>query len=190
MKKIIAAILIAALSGASFTAVSQERMIRIHKDDGTSTVMSVAELQKISFLAPGVTGKGITLNITDSTPVSVLFSAEPAIAFDGDCLRLSSIGWSEPVEVLFDNVSDITLGSVASVATVDGGCNSIQCRVSPGQVIFSNIPQGTSAQVFSSGGKTEGIYQTSSGELLLSRSQLPAGLHIVRIGSFSAKIIL
>lgn len=188
MKKFITAMLIAALSGASFSVVSQERMIRIHKTDGTSTVMSVAELQKISFLAPGVTDKGITLNITNSTPVAVLFSAEPAIAFDGECLRLSSIGWDKPVEVLFDNVTDITLGTVASVATVSD--TGIQCRISPGQVIFSGIPQGISAQVFTSGGKAEGIYQTTSGELLLSRSQLPAGLHIVRIGSFSAKIIL
>lgn len=187
MKKFITAALIAALSAASLSASAATRMIRIHNADGTSALMSVAELQGISFLAPGVAGKGLTLNFTEGAPVAVLFSDEPAITFEGDCLQLRSNGRDEAVEAHFESITDITIGDVASVGTVGTG---IVCRLSPGRALFTGIPQGVQAQVFTADGMAEAVFPGSNGELLLCRPDLPAGMHIVRIGSFTAKIIL
>lgn len=189
MKKIITAALIAALSAASLTASAATRMIRIHNADGTSALMSVAELQGISFLAPGVAGKGLTLNFTEGAPMAVLFSDEPAITFEGDCLQLRSNGRDEAVEAHFESITDITIGDVASVGTVGTG-SGIVCRLSPGRALFTGIPQGVQAQVFTADGRAEAIFSGSNCELLLCRPDLPAGMHIVRIGSFTAKIIL
>lgn len=82
----------AALSAALWTTASENRMVRLHNTDGTSTVLCTDDVRKISFLAPGVDDKGITMHFTDGKFVTVYFCDEPSVSFGEGSVTLSSAG--------------------------------------------------------------------------------------------------
>lgn len=183
----------AALSAALWTTASENRMVRLHNADGTSTVLCTDDVRKISFLAPDVDDKGITMHFTDGSFVTVYFCDEPSISFftfgDGS-VTLSSAGGESPVAVSFDDVTALTLGELASVCAPGDAATGIGCRILAGEVFFSGVPDGAVAEVFAVDGRAEGIYQAADGKIAVRRDCLGAGTHIVRIGAFSVKINL
>lgn len=187
MKRIRSLFLFAALTAAS-TLCAQTKIVRMHLADGTSKYTCISGLEKISFLGPDVTDKGLTLNLTDGSKVGVLFCDEPAITFTDGGFTLSSTSLDNPVSVTFENVSDITLGATSSIAGVEA-VNKVICEINAGEVLFHGIPEGVGATVYSIDGRTEGVYPSAAGEISLSRTDFTPGVHIVKIGSYTAKII-
>lgn len=180
----------AALSAALWTTASENRMIRLHNADGTSTVLCTDDVRKISFLAPDVDDKGITMHFTDGRFVTVYFCDEPSVSFGDGSVTLSSAGGESPVAVSFEDVAALTLGELASVCAPGDAATGIGCRVLPEEVIFSGVPDGGVAEVFAVDGRVEGIYPAAAGEIVVQHNRLGAGTHIVRIGTFSVKINL
>lgn len=188
MKRIRSFFLLAVLAAAASNLSAQSKMVRLHLADGTSKYTSVAGLEKISFLAPDVADRGLTLNLADGSRVGVYFCDEPAITFTDGGFRLSSAAL-DPVEVSFDNVSDITVGTVAAVESVGSENLMIICELNPGEVLFRGLPAGVAAEVYSIDGRLETSVAAASGEVSLSRDAFASGVHIVKIGSYTAKII-
>lgn len=116
------------------------------------------------------------------------FCVEPAITFTDGGFRLSSAAL-DPVEVSFDNVTDITVGTVAAVESVGSENLMIICELNPGEVLFRGLPAGVAAEVYSIDGRLETSVVAASGEVSLSRDAFASGVHIVKIGSYTAKII-
>lgn len=139
MKRIRSFFLLAVLAAAASNLSAQSKMVRLHLADGTSKYTSVAGLEKISFLAPDVADRGLTLNLADGSRVGVYFCDEPAITFTDGGFRLSSAAL-DPVEVSFDNVTDITVGTVAAVESVGSENLMIICELNPGEVLSAASP--------------------------------------------------
>ena len=180
----------AALSSALWTTASENRMIRLHNADGTSTVLCTDDVRKISFLAPDVDNKGITMHFTDGSFATVYFCDEPSVSFGDGSVTLSSAGGEPPVSVSFEDVAAMTLGELASVCAPGYAATGIGCRIIPEEVLFSCVPDGAVAEVFAVDGRAEGVYPAAAGEIVVRRDCLGAGTHIVRIGIFSVKINL
>ncbi len=171
-------------------ASAQQRMIRLHNADGTSTVASVGDINKISFLSPGVDSRELTVVQTGGAQIKVNFINEPSVAFNDGVLVLSSIGQEQPVTIEFDNLVEMTIGSATAIHGIDAGKSEVKCSLSAGEAVFTGIPKGCKVMVYSQDGKLESIRKPQSGEARLNRSTLPIGIHIVRIGGTVFKIHL
>ncbi len=171
-------------------ALAQQRMVRLHNADGTSTVASVGDINKISFLSPGVDSRELTVVQKGGAQLKVNFINEPTIAFADGVLVLSSIGQDEPVTISFDNLVEMTIGSTTAIHGISANVGEIKCSLSAGEAVFTGIPKGNKVMVYSQDGKLESIHQPQSGEMRLSRGIVPVGIHIVRIGGSVFKIHL
>ncbi len=174
----------------SLSASAQQRMIRLHNADGTSTVASVGDINKMTFLSPGVDSRELTVVQTGGAQLKVNFINEPSIAFSEETLVVSSVGQDQPVTIEFDNLVEMTIGSATAIHDVDAGKSEIKCSLSANEAVFTGISKGNKVMVYSQDGKLESIRQPQAGEVRLNRGTLSVGIHIVRIGRTVFKIHL
>lgn len=186
MKKPLA---IATLALCALVANAQEKTMCIHKTDGTYALTRVAELTKISFLSIDDPGKGLIVVTSVADPVSVLFEQQPEVTVSDGKLIVTSKSAANNVEIEIDNVTELKFGTPASLSIPDADMG-IVCVLQPGAALFRSIPDGVAAEICSIDGRTMPAPAIANGELKLSADTLGAGIYIVRIGTFTAKVTL
>ncbi len=186
MKKLLA---IAALALCALVANAQEKTMRVHKTDGTCALTRVAELTKISFMSIDDPGKGLIVVTSGSDPVAMLFEQQPEITVGDGKLIVTSKSAADNVEVELDNVNEIKFGVPASLST-PGTDTGIVCVLQPGAAVFKFIPDGAVVEICRIDGSAVPVCSITDGELKLSGDTLGAGIYIVRIGTFTAKVTL
>lgn len=186
MKKLLA---IVTLALCAFIANAQEKTMCIHKTDGTYALTRVAELNKISFLSIDDPGKGLIVVTSVSDPVEVLFEQQPEVTVADGKLIVTSKSAADNVEIEIDHVNELRFGTSASLSIPDADMG-IVCVLQTGAAMFRSIPDGMAAEICRIDGRTVASPSITGGELKLSADTLGAGIYIVRIGTFTAKVTL
>ncbi|MDE6278263.1 MAG: T9SS type A sorting domain-containing protein [Muribaculaceae bacterium] len=127
------------------------------------------------------------------TPVSgeavrFVFEQEPEVSFVGSKLHVKTNDASNKAEFEIDNVASLSFDNSSDVSAATPG-SGIVCSHRGDAVVFSNIPEPTAAAVYTVDGKMV-LSGVANETLTLDRSRLGAGLYIVRIGAFTAKVKL
>ena len=124
---------------------------------------------------------GLKVTPVSGDPVVFLFEKQPEASFLAGKLQIKTQG-EAPVSFELDGVAAVEF--VKSSAVRD-----IAATDSEGAV-FSNIPEGTAARVFTTAGRLALSRQVAGGEFRLRRSELSPGVYIVKINQFVTKITL
>lgn len=128
------------------------------------------------------------------TPVSgeavrFVFEQEPEVSFVGSKLHVKTNEAGRTAEFEMDDIESLSFDTASGAAAAEAPGSGIVCTHRGESVVFSNIPEGTAAAVYTPDGKVV-MTAVAGGELTLDRSSLGAGLYIVRIGAFAAKVKL
>ncbi len=186
MKKLLA---IATLALCALVANAQEKTMRVQKTDGTYALTRVAELTKISFLSINDPGKGLIVATSVSDPVVMLFEQQPEVTVSDGKLVVASKSAADNVEIELENVTEIRFGTPASLSAPNTDMG-IVCVLQPGAAVFKSISDGIAVEICRIDGRTVPAHAITDGELKLSGDTLGAGIYIVRIGAFTAKVTL
>lgn len=114
-----------------------------------------------------------------------LLDRQPEVSFLAGTLTISAPG-EEAMALELDDVASIDFLGVSGLdAPVAAG--GITVAVSGGLVTFGNIPEGSRAEVYAISGSLVSAMECS-GSLSIGRSELPAGVYIVKINEFVTKV--
>ncbi len=186
MKKciIISAFILSALSG-----MAQEKVMNVHKADGSSSSLRVADLKNISFLTVDKDNTSLSIKKTDGKTTTILFESNPVMTIsDGTLLIRSSA--PEPTEIGIADIAEIAFGDGSnSINKVDKD-DDLVCVVYDNGVTLRGIPTDVAPMIYTIDGRRIATPDCQDGELKLSRATLGGGIFIVKIGSFATKIKL
>ncbi len=185
MRKII---VMASLCLGTLPCMAQEKVMNIHKADGSVSQTRVADLKQISFLTIDEGGEGLLVKTLDGQTTSILFEANPVVTFaDGKLMVKPS--QEDAVEFEIADIAEIQFGDVSDASSIRG-TEGFSCVLQENGVLLRGIPKGTKPQVCTLDGRSLPTPSVQGDELRLSRAALGSGVFIVKVGTFSAKIMI
>ena len=152
----------------------------------------------LCFLASSAALTALHIRTASQGVITLLLDDEPVLNFNDDrsiTIEVPNDPDYEPVSITFDDVEACEYGDVAdyeesSVSTVVAPVSSVSVSFDRGGVMFANIPDNAIVEVFTLNGTKALTAPAPDGSFYLLRDALPAGIYIVRIGSFSCKLSL
>lgn len=184
MRKILVA---ATLFLGALTCQAQEKVMDVHKKDGTVTRTRVADLNEISFLTVDQGGQGLLVKTVGGGAAAVLFETTPIVTVSGGKLIVKPSS-ADAVEFEITDIAEILFN--ATDLTTIGTVKGFACVLQDGGLLLRGIPKGVKPRVFALDGRSLPTPPLQSGELRLTRATLGTGLFIVKVGAFSTKIKL
>lgn len=172
----------------SLTGQAQEKVMNVQKRDGTSAATRVAELKEISFLAVDAGSQGVVVRTLGGTTASVLFEANPVVTVANGKLSVSSASASA-VSLEITDIAEIVFGD-ASEADGVRAVKGFACVVGEGGAVLRGIPEGVKPRVYALDGRSLPTPPVRGGELRLNRATLGTGVFVVKVGTFSTKVML
>lgn len=166
---------------------AQEKVMNIQKTDGTSLQARVADLKQISFLTVDEGGQGLILKTLGGEMATVLFEANPIVTVSSGRLSIKPSSESAIVYEITD-IAEIVFGDI-SEATPISKTEGFAFVVQDGGALLRGIPAGTKPLVYSIDGRKLPSPPCHNGELRLSRETLGSGIFVVKVGTFSTKVM-
>lgn len=111
----------------------------------------------------------------------------PEVSFLAGTLTVSVPG-EEAMALELDDVASIDFLGTSGLETAEAAAG-ITVTAGGGLVTFGNIPAGSRVEVYNAAGALVSSSQASESHTI-GRSQLPAGVYIVRINNFVTKVSL
>ena len=131
---------------------------------------------------------GLKVTPVSGDPVVFLFEKQPEASVLAGKLQIKTQG-EAPVSFELDGVAAVEFVKSSAVRDIAAEAGIMFATDSEGAV-FSNIPEGTAARVFTTAGRLALSRQVAGGEFRLRRSELSPGVYIVKINQFVTKITL
>lgn len=180
---LLASVLLAALSGQA-----QEKVINVLKTDGTSSRTRVADLTQISFLTREGGSQGLLVKTQDGETVAVLFETYPVVTVSDGKLIVKSVS-AEIKEFEITDIAEILFGDTSEVTAISRH-EGFACLLQDGGITLRDIPVGVEPCIYTISGRKLPTPPFADGVLQLNQATLGTGIFIVKVGSFSIKIIM
>lgn len=185
MKKIFVFVM---LAFATMTCQAQEKVINVQMTDGTVAQTRAAELDEITFLTLEEGGQGLIVKTVGGETARVLFEANPVVTISNGKMVVKSDP-SVKQEFVITDIEEILFGDAtdpAGIDRVDGFAFVLQKE----GALLRGIPENVKPRVYSVDGRSIPLPHYTGGELLLTRESLGTGVFIVKVGTFTTKIMI
>lgn len=116
-----------------------------------------------------------------------LLDKQPEVAFLAGKLSVK-VPDEEGVAFELDDIASIDFLGKSGIETAEAA-GGVTVAVSGGLVTFGNIPDGSRVEVYNAAGSLV-MASKASESLSISRSEIPAGVYIVKINNFVTKVSL
>lgn len=132
---------------------------------------------------------GLRVTPVSGEPVVFLFDDRPEVSFIAGKLQVKTAMNNTPVVFELDDIDSIDFSGETSISDIEASAE-IAVTIDSRGVHFLNVPAGATASVFTLNGITVISTTVGASTFDIDRSQLAAGVYIVKINNFVTKIAL
>jgi hypothetical protein len=130
---------------------------------------------------------GLRVVPTTGESVMFLFSDQPELLFEAGSLTVTtSTAEATPVTFEMDGIKFVDFVDVSGVDEVST-LSGIKIVTESNRIVFEGVGENIPVGVFAIDGKVL-MQTTASNQFVLDKSSVPAGICIVKIGTFAAKV--